>query len=156
ADAAAAAGADMVFVSTDKAANPNGVMGATKRLAELYCQALDREMAAHGGARVVAARLGNVLGSAGSVTPLFAQQLAAGGPLTVTDPEVTRYFMTVTQAAEFLLQAAATARAAETTRGAAFVRDMGAPIAIVDLARLVIQLEGQRDTEVGITFVGLR
>ena len=156
ADAAAAIGADLIFVSTDKAVNPSGVMGASKRLAELYCQALDRDAAMRGGPRALPVRLGNVLGSAGSVAPLFASQLAAGGPLTVTVEEMTRYFISIPQAADFLLQAAAAADA-ETARGAAFVLDMGEPMAVVDLARKLIELEGKRPgIDVPITFVGLR
>jgi FlaA1/EpsC-like NDP-sugar epimerase len=157
ADAAGEVGADMVFVSTDKAVDPTGVMGATKRLAEMYCQALDRANAERNGPRVLPVRLGNVLGSSGSVTPLFEAQLAAGGPLTVTDAHVTRYFTTIPQAADFLLLAAALNVGAEAARGAAFVLDMGEPLAVVDLARKIIRLTGQRpDIDVPISFVGLR
>jgi FlaA1/EpsC-like NDP-sugar epimerase len=157
ADAASAIGAHLIFVSTDKAVNPSGVMGATKRLAEMYCQALDRESGHSGGPRFLTVRLGNVLGSTGSVTPLFESQLAAGGPLTVTDPKVTRYFITIPQAADCLLQAAAAGIASRSGRGAAFVLDMGEPMAVVDLARKMIQLKGLRsDVDVDITFVGLR
>ena len=153
ADAAAATGADMVFVSTDKAVNPSGAMGATKRLGELYCQALDRA----GGSRALCARLGNVIGSTGSVTPVFESQLAAGGPLTVTDSEVSRYFISIPQAADFILQAGAAGVGSDAARGAAFVLDMGEPLAVVDLARKIIQLEGLRpEIDVPITFVGLR
>ncbi|MEJ0058794.1 MAG: polysaccharide biosynthesis protein [Terricaulis sp.] len=154
ADAAAAIGAHMIFVSTDKAVNPSGVMGATKRLAEMYCQALDRESA---GSRFLTVRLGNVLGSTGSVTPLFENQIASGGPLTVTDPSVTRFFITIPQAADCLLQAAAAGIASRSGRGAAFVLDMGEPLAVVELARKMIQLKGLRpDVDIDITFVGLR
>lgn len=158
ADAAAAIGATFVFVSTDKAVNPSGVMGATKRLGEMYCQALDRESGRHSGPRFVTVRLGNVLGSAGSVSPLFEAQLAAGGPLTVTDAQVTRYFITIPQAADCLLQAAAAGIAASGgLRGAAYVLDMGEPLPIVDLARKMIQLKGLRPgADIDITFVGLR
>jgi len=156
ADAAHAIGADLVFVSTDKAVNPSGAMGASKRLGEMYCQALDRHAAERGGPRALPVRLGNVLGSAGSVAPIFASQLAAGGPLTVTDAEVTRYFISIPQAADFLLQASAAADA-HTARGAAFVLDMGEPMAVVDLARKLIELQGKRPAiDVPITFVGLR
>ena len=157
ADAAFAIGADLVFISTDKAVNPTGAMGATKRLAGLYCRALDCETGERGGPRSIVARLGNVLGTAGSVLPVFAAQLAAGEPLTVTDPDVTRYFMTVSQAADFLMQAAATARSGACGRGAVLVRDMGEAIPIVELARKLIRLEGKRpDADVPITFMGLR
>ncbi|MES1158372.1 MAG: polysaccharide biosynthesis protein [Terricaulis silvestris] len=157
ADACRAVGADMVFVSTDKAVNPSGVMGATKRLGELYCQALDRESGRLDGPRFITVRLGNVLGSAGSVSPVFERQLEQGGPLTVTDPQVTRYFITIPQAADCLLQAAAAGLAVRGARGAAYVLDMGEPMAVVDLARKMIQLKGLRpETDVGITFVGLR
>lgn len=157
ADAAGAVGADLVFVSTDKAVDPTGVMGATKRLAEMYCQALDRANAERKGPRVLPVRLGNVLGSSGSVTPLFEAQLAAGGPLTVTDANVTRYFTTIPQAADFLLLAAALNVGGEAARGAAFVLDMGEPLAVVDLARKIIRLTGRRpEIDVPISFVGLR
>ncbi|MBL8536807.1 MAG: polysaccharide biosynthesis protein [Hyphomonadaceae bacterium] len=152
AEASAAAGADMVFVSTDKAVEPSGVMGATKRFGEMYCQALDRL----GPRRIVPVRLGNVLGSTGSVAPTFVAQLAAGGPLTVTHPDVTRFFLTIPQAAESLLQAAAVALAGEE-RGAAYTLDMGEALPVVELAREVIRLEGLRpDDDVPITFTGLR
>lgn len=153
ADACERAGAHLVFVSTDKAANPMSVMGATKRLIELYCQALDRESA---GPRRLVARLGNVLGSAGSVTPLFERQLAAGGPLTVTHPDVVRYFITIGQAADFLLQAAAVGIDGGA-RGAAMILDMGEPVPVVELARDMIRLKGlQPGRDVAIEFVGLR
>jgi|CXWL01.1.fsa_nt_gi O-antigen biosynthesis protein WbqV len=157
ADACAGIGADLIFVSTDKAVDPSGVMGAAKRLGELYCQALDREYARSGGPRALPVRLGNVLGSAGSVIPIFESQLAHGGPLTVTDGEMTRFFLSIPQAADFLLQAAAIGVGAEGGRGAAFVIDMGEAIPVVDLARKIIRLSGQRpDVDVPITFVGLR
>lgn len=152
-EAAHAVGADVIFVSTDKAVEPSGMMGATKRLGELYCQALDRQ----GPRRAVPVRLGNVLGSAGSVAPIFEAQFAAGGPLTVTDPNVTRYFLSIRQAADVLLQAAAIALGAETPRGAAFVIDMGDALPVVELARDVIRLNGLRpDEDVKITFCGMR
>lgn len=153
AEAARAAGAEMVFVSTDKAADPSGVMGASKRLGELYCHALDRT----NGPRAVAVRLGNVLGSTGSVAPIFEAQFAAGGPLTVTDPSVTRYFLSIPQAADVLLQAAAIGLDSKTPRGATLVVDMGEPLPVVELARDVIRLNGLRpDEDVKITYVGLR
>jgi len=152
AEAARRGGADMIFVSTDKAVDPSGLMGASKRLGEIYCQALDRA----GPERAVSVRLGNVLGSAGSVTPIFEAQLAEGGPLTVTDPDVTRFFLTIPQAADALLQAAAVGLTAEP-RGSALVIEMGEALPVVELAREVIRLEGLRpDIDVPITFTGLR
>lgn len=152
AEAARAAGADLIFVSTDKAVEPSGLMGASKRLGEIYCQALDREVSE----RAIPVRLGNVLGSAGSVAPIFEQQLAAGGPLTVTDAEVTRFFLTIPQAADALLQAAAVGLTAEP-RGCALVIEMGEALPVVELAREVIRLDGLRpDIDVKIVFTGLR
>ena len=153
AEAAHAVGADLVFVSTDKAVDPSGAMGASKRLGEIYCQALDRAE----GRRAIPVRLGNVLGSTGSVSPIFEEQLAAGGPLTVTDPEVTRFFLTIPQAANALLQAAAVGLVNPDQRGAAFVIEMGEALSVVELAREVIRLEGLRPEEdIAITFTGLR
>ncbi len=165
AEAARAFGASLVvMISTDKAVNPSSVMGATKRIAEAFCQSLDlyearRRAAAGGGTRYVTVRFGNVLGSTGSVVPLFQRQLAAGGPLTVTDPEVTRYFMTVREAVELVLQASALSPSggAPETRGKIFVLDMGEPVKIVDLAHQMIRLAGLRPgRDVAIEFVGLR
>ncbi len=162
AEAARAHGAALVvMISTDKAVNPASVMGATKRLAEEYCQALDLSEARRlaGGTRFVTVRFGNVLGSTGSVVPLFQRQLAAGGPLTVTHPEASRFFMTVREAVELVLQAAALSSAAEAAaaRGKIFVLDMGEPVRIVDLARQMIRLAGRRpDHDVAIEFIGLR
>lgn len=152
AEAAHGVDADLIFVSTDKAVEPSGVMGASKRLGEIYCQALDRR----GPRRAIPVRLGNVLGSAGSVLPIFEGQLASGGPLTVTDPEVTRYFLSIPQAADALLYAAAVGSAA-TQRGAALVIEMGEALSVAELAREVIRLEGLRpDVDVPIVFTGLR
>jgi O-antigen biosynthesis protein WbqV len=153
----------MVLISTDKAVNPSSVMGAAKRAAETYCQSLDAKGgdAAGGGrargTRFVTVRFGNVLGSTGSVVPLFQSQLAAGGPLTVTHPDVTRYFMTVREAVELVLQASALSMTDESWRGRVLVLDMGEPVKIVDLARQMIRLAGRRpDVDVKIAFTGLR
>ena len=144
----------MVLVSTDKAVNPHNVMGATKRSAEAYCQAMDAEA---GSTRFSAVRFGNVLGSAGSVVPLFQRQLAAGGPLTVTHPEITRFFMTIPEAVSLLLQASSLGLNTDNVRGAVYVLDMGQPIKILDLAEQMIRLAGkQPGTDVKIEFVGLR
>lgn len=147
----------MVMISTDKAVNPTNVMGATKRLAEMVCQSRDIGAAAGGGTRFVTVRFGNVLGSSGSVVPLFQRQLAQGGPLTVTHPEVTRFFMTTREAVELILQAAALQAEILQAAGKIFVLDMGEPIRIQDLARQMIRLAGlQPDKDVQIRFTGLR
>ena len=160
ADAAAAAGASlMVLISTDKAVNPSSVMGASKRLAEMYAQALDVQARHRGqGLRCVTVRFGNVLGSTGSVVPLFRRQLAQGGPLTVTDPGMQRYFMTVREAVGLVLQASAVGSSAEAIPdGGIFVLDMGEPVKIVDLARQMIRLAGLKpDEDIQIKFTGLR
>jgi O-antigen biosynthesis protein WbqV len=144
----------MVLISTDKAVNPSSVMGAAKRAAETYCQTLDTEAR---GTRFVTVRFGNVLGSTGSVVPLFQNQLAAGGPITVTHPDVARYFMTVREAVELVLQASALGMDDESWRGRVFVLDMGEPVRIVDLARQMIRLAGKRpEIDVKIAFTGLR
>mgnify|MGYP001243185792 CR=1 FL=1 len=146
----------MVMVSTDKAVNPANVMGATKRMAEMYCQAMDLH-SDDGGTRFVTVRFGNVLGSTGSVVPLFEQQLKAGGPLTVTHPEIERYFMTIPEACLLVLQAAAYSLSNPAERGRIFVLDMGQPVRIVDLARKIIRLSGLRpDVDVKIVYTGLR
>jgi O-antigen biosynthesis protein WbqV len=159
ADAARQAGcAAMVLISTDKAVNPANVMGATKRAAEAYCQALDITAAKQTNeTRYVTVRFGNVLGSTGSVVPLFQQQLARGGPLTVTHPEITRYFMSIPEAVQLVLQASGSAVAGQSGVGQIFVLDMGEPIKIVDLARQMIRLSGKRpDVDVKIEHIGLR
>lgn len=136
-----------ILISTDKAVNPTNVMGASKRLAEMVCQGLQEKK----GTDFVIVRFGNVLGSSGSVIPKFREQINAGGPITVTHPEITRYFMSIPEAAQLVMQAGLMGK-----RGEIFVLDMGEPVRIVDLAKDMIKLSGFTEDEIKIEFSGLR
>jgi FlaA1/EpsC-like NDP-sugar epimerase len=163
ADAAAAAGAvAMVMISTDKAIEPVSVLGASKRFAEMYCQALDNQFARRPAApgrtmRLIAVRFGNVLASNGSVVPKFKAQIEAGGPVTVTHPDMVRYFMTIREACDLVVTAASHALARERADVAVYVLNMGQPVKIVELAERMIRLSGlEPGRDVEITFTGIR
>jgi O-antigen biosynthesis protein WbqV len=163
ADAAAACGAAaMVMISTDKAIEPVSVLGATKRFAEMYCQALDADLArrAHPGKepmRLIAVRFGNVLASNGSVVPKFKAQIDAGGPVTVTHPDMVRYFMTIREACDLVCTAASHALGRERSDVSVYVLNMGQPVKIVDLAERMITLAGlQPGADIAIEFTGAR
>jgi O-antigen biosynthesis protein WbqV len=163
ADAAAAAGATaMVMISTDKAIEPVSVLGATKRLAEMYCQALDTDFARHGNGgrapmRLISVRFGNVLASNGSVVPKFKAQIEAGGPVTVTHPEMVRYFMTIREACDLVVTAATHALGPQKSDVSVYVLNMGQPVKILDLAERMIRLAGlEPGRDIDIAFTGIR
>jgi FlaA1/EpsC-like NDP-sugar epimerase len=163
ADAAAAAGATaMVMISTDKAIEPVSVLGATKRLAEMYCEALDNDFArraadGRAGMRLISVRFGNVLASNGSVVPKFKAQIEAGGPVTVTHPDMVRYFMTIREACDLVVTAATHALGPKRTDVSVYVLNMGQPVRIVDLAERIIRLSGlEPGRDIEIEFTGIR
>ncbi len=155
AETARAAGAEsFILISTDKAVRPTNVMGASKRAAELFVQALDAD---GGRMRACSVRFGNVLGSSGSVVPLFERQIARGGPITVTDPDITRYFMTTEEAAALVLQAGALSKGVSARGGGVFALDMGEPVRIEDLARRLCRLRGlEPGVDIALVHTGLR
>jgi FlaA1/EpsC-like NDP-sugar epimerase len=159
-DAAVAAGATaLVMISTDKAIEPVSVLGATKRLAEMYTQAIDSDFVRRGGRamRLIAVRFGNVLASNGSVVPKFKQQIEAGGPVTVTHPDMLRYFMTIREACDLVVTAASHALQANRTDVSVYVLNMGQPVKIVELAERMIALSGlEVGRDIRIEFTGIR
>jgi O-antigen biosynthesis protein WbqV len=151
----------MVMISTDKAIEPVSMLGLTKRFAEMYCQALDRELAERPSGRppmrLISVRFGNVLASNGSVVPKFKAQIEAGGPVTVTHPDMVRYFMTIREACDLVITAASHALAPERPDVSVYVLNMGQPVRIVDLAERMIRLSGlQPGYDVEIVFSGIR
>jgi O-antigen biosynthesis protein WbqV len=168
ADAAVAAGARaMVMISTDKAIEPISVLGATKRFAEMYCQALDADLTRRADAaakepvkppmRLIAVRFGNVLASNGSVVPKFKAQIEAGGPVTVTHPDMVRYFMTIREACDLVVTAASHALGPTRSDVAVYVLNMGQPVKIVDLAERMVRLSGlEPGRDIEIVFTGIR
>jgi O-antigen biosynthesis protein WbqV len=162
ADAALAAGAEaMVMISTDKAIEPVSMLGLTKRFAEMYCQALDHDLSSQRGTRLpmrlISVRFGNVLASNGSVVPKFKAQIESGGPVTVTHPDMVRYFMTIREACDLVITAATHALGAERSNVSVYVLNMGQPVKIVDLAERMIRLSGlQPGYDIEIVFTGMR
>jgi O-antigen biosynthesis protein WbqV len=163
ADASVAAGAAaMVMISTDKAIEPVSVLGATKRLAEMYCQALDADLVRRAGSvrpksRFVAVRFGNVLASNGSVVPKFKAQIEAGGPVTVTHPDMVRYFMTIREACDLVVTAASHTIGDSAAKVSIYVLNMGQPVRIVNLAERMIRLAGlEPGQDIEIVFTGVR
>jgi FlaA1/EpsC-like NDP-sugar epimerase len=136
-----------IFISTDKAVNPTSVMGATKKLGEVIVQ----DVAKASGTRFACVRFGNVLGSRGSAVPLFQKQIARGGPVTVTHPEVRRYFMSIPEAVHLIIQAGTLGE-----KGEIFVLDMGQPIKIVDMVKALIRLSGHKEDDIEIRYIGMR
>jgi O-antigen biosynthesis protein WbqV len=152
----------LVMVSTDKAIEPVSILGATKRFAEIYCQALDAELANQSPGkerttRIIAVRFGNVLGSNGSVVPKFKAQIEAGGPVTITHPDMVRYFMTIREACDLVVTSAAHALGPAQSDVSIYVLNMGQPVKIVDLANRMIQLSGlEPGRDIDIVFTGIR
>src|SRR5437762_5110314 len=157
-----AAGAEaMVMISTDKAIEPVSMLGLTKRFAEMYCQALDHDLAAKPGSkplmRLISVRFGNVLASNGSVVPQFEARIEAGGPVTVTHPDMVRYFMTIREACDLVITAATHALAPLRPDASVYVLNMGQPVKIVELAELMIRLSGlEPGHDIEIVFSGMR
>src|SRR5687768_17515732 len=162
ADAALAAGAEaMVMISTDKAIEPVSMLGLTKRFAEMYCQALDHDLTTQSAGkprmRLISVRFGNVLASNGSVVPKFKAQIEAGGPVTVTHPEMVRFFMTIREACDLVISAASHALGPQRSDVSVYVLNMGQSVKILDLAERMIRLSGlEPGRDIEITFIGVR